>query len=1331
MYTPHFVAALLSQVSVGPDTKPSALFYLAKNNGSSNKKNKAIGTKILRSLLNNLTKKELLNKPEFLTRLFEQVSNGPDAKTSALYWLLRSEMGIAILARQLTIGTERFQKKIASNPCFLDALLAQPSSSSATKGHTGLYSLIEDERGCEILQNLLADKVFKQKLLTHPDFMPALLEKIQVEPDRNSSAFHQLSLTKKGIEILLDLLTDIPFETFPPDTLTHFINTLLLTPQNYTMRASTLYNLVSVDPEKGIKLLRNMLTSVLFKSSLLAQPDFINALLSQINKIGPYYPPVLWCLITSPEGIELLTLLLADETFKRNFTLHSDFLISLLTRRPAKQLNAKYTSGLTNLAEYPVGIQLLQNLLASEAFKTKLIFHPGFIPALISRTFVNQSTTFELMPWLDFLVNGPEGLEIFRGLLTNDKFKTQLFSHPEFLPSLLVQHPTGLQGVERSAFASLAANPVGVEIAHIMLKDVSFVRSCITNKEFVKLITFHPQILTLFCRAVLIEFPRVAPIGPPTSLFCELLETPKGYQIVKHLMDNPLAKTAVLNHLGLSRQEPSLYWLFASESGFLLFTSLLRHHQQYLLLASDLTPQTLFQHPRVSLLIRMGQINPDLFLFIAATGPSDEAFISCLANPIFSPWATTAKGRSLLDVINTSSLDEDTKTRRKQYLSDAFQRYSSQISDGNFVVHLNRLGSLHTQPPDGASPPQLPEAVVPSYQIDGVSVTDTQSFIQHIQWILNQPVFRAYHDAFVALASNQTIRNPIDYSEVLSQLKTLCAWMNHYVLNGLPIPEPYPEWTESFALCDDGVLNTFGEMFNEFSNQPALATYLQQVQSDTSSRYNRLFFTPSNLEVHVPKSAIQAEMGLSSALPRFDVFMRSWNRIQRRWVAQTAMEPLINPDPLIESLIGPLEIVGPTIAPEVLLEKYPAYRRSPLFAKPFNLRNFYAFIADMPEDDERLETSVPLRRDLSKALKIKANAFLVDHQIVTEPKIVHMFNELLWQFLTRVDIGTMTPAERRIYHNLLIKCATAVDGLAFIKFCIQSHQGEVGRININNVLYSFDDNYSIFSLLIANPFYAEWLFGFKMVMTQIEEKPHIRFEAEASGLSDLAKALLGSEKTTLELESILHQPGTLFFWLYYFQGDPARKELFQAILSFLLASPKRLYAYDTLAPLLYDMQKSPMVSNLDKVLVQTFLQARLDVQSTILQTQSDESVKMKDDTFWLTACTLTTPNIGTRIMPMIRTNSELLKTLGNPKNWNAFCYLVNGDPDMIFEAMTLEALVTTTMDVEQLSPLESNVSGMAVDNPDRFFQPQREKNRQESDMCEDDSERNKRPRRIQ
>ena len=100
-------------------------------------------------------------------------------------------------------------------------------------------------------------------------------------------------------------------------------------------------------------------------------------------------------------------------------------------------------------------------------------------------------------------------------------------------------------------------------------------------------------------------------------------------------------------------------------------------------------------------------------------------------------------------------------------------------------------------------------------------------------------------------------------------------------------------------------------------------------------------------------------------------------------------------------------------------------------------------------------------------------------------------------------------------------------------------------------------------------------------------------------------------------------------------------------------------------------------------------------------------------------------------MPMIRTNSELLKTLGNPKNWNAFCYLVNGDPDMIFEAMTLEALVTTTMDVEQLSPLESNVSGMAVDNPDRFFQPQREKNRQESDMCEDDSERNKRPRRIQ
>ncbi len=92
-------------------------------------------------------------------------------------------------------------------------------------------------------------------------------------------------------------------------------------------------------------------------------------------------------------------------------------------------------------------------------------------------------------------------------------------------------------------------------------------------------------------------------------------------------------------------------------------------------------------------------------------------------------------------------------------------------------------------------------------------------------------------------------------------------------------------------------------------------------------------------------------------------------------------------------------------------------------------------------------------------------------------------------------------------------------------------------------------------------------------------------------------------------------PGTLFFWLYYFQGDGLRKNLFNAILHFIFSSTKGLYAYDAIAPLLHGMQKRSYVSETDKVLVQTFLNARLE-----------EQLKMKSDVFWQTACNLTNLN---------------------------------------------------------------------------------------------------------
>ena len=1182
-----------------------------------------------------------------------------------------------------------------SIPQFMTAL--QMTHDLYPESKSVLDFLSEWTEGRKIIFDLLTDS----ELLSHPSFLPKIMAHLSRRQSLNTSTIFASLRASKSF--------------YTPS----FVSSLLVQISSGPFANTSGLFWLAKNGLHGIRIIRTLLSKT-SKSQLLYRDEFLSTLLAQIPSGPDTNTSALSWLLVHPLGIKILRhqLQIARKSFKTSLLSHPNFLSTLLPPLASTPEDIEQgPSRLDWLLEPSGEYEALQGLLAIDSVNPILLSHPDFLLALLTKRTIDQNP--HISP-LVLMMSSFTGIKILRGLLANPTFIADFLSHPSLLNSLLVVNVDGFDYFSTSVLDILVLFPEGMEVLQHLLTNSALLQACVYNSEFIGFITNKPQTLTVFCEALLANHR----INGSASVLSMLLETSYRSLVVKQLMENPATKAAILNHFFLSNPDLQLDWLFTNEAGFSLFTDLLRHHRLELLQGiSSSSPRKLFNQPQIRQLIRMGQIDPNLFLFILATGSSDAEFVAGLENKTFSLWATTARGYSLSDVIDASSLDEDTKSRRKQHLSDALQRYTRRISDTNFIIHPHNLGTVHSQPPDDALPPSLPEAVPAEFTIDGLLDIEIQSFTQHIHWILHQPSLKAYHEAFSALWLNTTIRNSTDFPVISNQLKTLCAWMNHYVLNELPIPEPYPDWIDSLKLCDDGVTNTFGEMFNEFSNQPALATYLQQVQSDTIARYNALFSTPSNVEVHIPKNAIQAEMGLASSIPRYDVYLRMWNRTQRRWVAQSAMETLVNPDVLIKCLTDSLVIntqlptstEGATtlLSHSMLDEKYPDYRRSPLFAKPFSLREFYAFIADTSKDDERLETSIPLRSDLIEALKTKAESFLTEQRIITTSKITNLLNKLLWRFLTITDLEKISTSEQKVYDGLLLKLTSATDGPAFIKQCIESHQEEIDHINIDNFLRSSQGAPSVFSTLIANPFYAGWLFGFKLIITQVEEKPLIHFQPEASELPSLAKALISSEKTSIALESILNQPGTLFLWLYYFQGDATRNELFQAILSFLLSTPKSLYAYDALYPLLYDMQLSPTVSDFNKVLVQTFLEARLSEQLTL-----------ENEDCWLTACNITTlHNQSERIMNQLRSNQWLLSTLNKPKNLDAFCYLVNDDPRIIDDMLTLRGEQTRS---------EDSAATMEVDSPEttartrrsQFFQPRKNEHHKHK-IDEEDQQKHK------
>lgn len=933
------------------------------------------------------------------------------------------------------------------------------------------------------------------------------------------------------------------------------------------------------------------------------------------------------------EDISLARLLLNDLSL----------LPSLLKLKPDN------TSPLYLLATEPDGRKELKELLMDEDGRRAFLSQADFLTAFLARKTNSPGKNTSPLFWL---VGSPE-LEIILKELSNEDFQNDLVSHPQFLQTLIA--PVDKPNENTSALFWLAKTTPGVLRLEKWFSNPKVIESISTGEN-----------LDHFVTALMINASQ-----GNVSAFSQLLGTPTGCNAVRHLLANPLIRTKIMQHFNIPEKNQHVDWMFQSPAGLSLFRFLFQ--QQRLDLLNE-HPARLITHPDIQVYIRLGKLDPNLFLLLAAGEKDDESFLQCLENPLCTPWATSELGHSIADMIRAAPLDTTTKERRIRRLEQAMTEYTKRISDHSFVTHPNALGSIHHQAPEQPIPPELPaiDEELP-YTIDGLDNSIIQSFRQHIAWILSQPELHAYHRAFRTLSLNKVIRNANDYPAILENIKTLCSWMNEYIEHQRRIPEPYPEWIKSLSYCDEGVTTTFGEMFTEFSRQSDLARYVQQAQNDANAFYCRLLAIPSNMEVHIPKQAIQAEMGRVSTLPRFDVYLRNLNRIQRRWSAQYAMQMLIQPEQLVHHLVSSLDIPESTLSYEQLMEKYhTSYKYSPIFGRPLSETEFMTFITNRAADDIiGIEPTFSVRRDLRTALEEKALSFLYTEGVLTEKDTRVEERELLWRFLTAPNLENLSAHEHRLATNFLKKCSMSADGLAFIKDCIESHVADITKINPENLFFCNDEGDSIFSLMISSPYFSEWLFGYHLVVTRPNTGTHeqISFHFEdvpTSPMKPLAQALLALEKTKLALEPALTQRGTLPFWLYYFQGDGLRGKLHNTLIKFMMQSPNGLYTYDALPPLLYDIQTNPNASAVEKTLVTSFVE---EMVNGLIQT--------KNDACWLTAAILNaTPAkarsfIVDKLLPTLRQDPWLLQTLENPKHWETFCFIAGHDENIIRDVLAL------------------------------------------------------------
>ena len=1176
-----------------------------------------------------------------------------------------------------------------------------------------------------LLENCFALEEFKQALLTHPQFIPTLLalRRPNAGADANTSLLYCFTTTPQGMTLLKNYFA---LEEFKQALLTHpqFIPTLLaLRCPNAGAEANTsaLY-WFAVQPKFGT-LLEAWFKADNFKQALLTHPQFIPTLLALRcpNAGANANTSALYWFVVQPEVSTLLKEWFKADNFKQALLTHPQFIPTLLALRCQKAGANANTSALYGFAIQPKFSTLLKEWFNADNFKQALFTHPQFIPTLLALRCPNAGANANTSALYWFVVQ-PEVSTLLKEWFKADNFKQALLTHPQFIPTLLalIDKKSKYHGNESVLLALVNLLPLNQAFL-LAIFDSSHFNQWVLEAENTNIL-----INTLF------SYQNNKTIA--SCAFSILLAKGRpGQEIVKYLMSMETIRDAFFTHFSILNDEArrTCLQLLRTDSGFLLIHALSINERIALLSTASL--QMLFKHPQIQQLIRMNQIKSEWFLFIALNQEDPLTDIQYfLSQNTLSPLAINAAGDSFYALANSLPENHPFKLEVLTSIEQALIEQSKHSSKNNFWMHLDEISLLQEDKPLETTPgnlanlklPEPPAILDPGKNIEGVDENVIKTMEQHIEWVLMQEGLLDYHQSFKNLSKNTSIRRAPYFPKVLALLQDLIPIMNE-CLSQKRVPT-FLAW--NLTECLTGVLDQLHQMHDVFKGVHPVKACSKAILIESLGKYSSLLGVPASMEVHLPQHDLNALLGIASpkTIPHKDPYKIEWSATQLNWVAQQAsLQFIMIREKLQDEMIMPLLKMAleallfdtkeqATIDLTGLLETQweltpfhlpmDSFNSSRLFEKNvFDVYSFLAYLLNQTVNDieAHIENNTILslsraevEKNLYEKLITQFEKWIQDSHLTAlpNPKIINSYCELLWQFLTTESITIDQ-------YNLLAQMPLAIEGPALIQYCLQKNQDQYGLIQHERFFINLGtSNDSLFSLLLKNPLTTCWLYEFTIKLERINNHPlKCTFEVLPHHLNFSEKWLIGSCRLAFEdaLENALIQPGTLFFWLYYFQQQPLHTKLFEAIMRFIFLKNDHLFTYDSLLPLFYAMQLSEETSDNDKILVRSFLENRMQ-----------EQLKSKNPAYFQTACFLQDNPEAMKIRTQTHTEQHSWFKFAQKSHPQEAAYLLN----------VIEIPEVPNNSANQTRP----------QNPANFFMPPKEnrrRRRSDSDLDFNEDER--------
>jgi hypothetical protein len=540
--------------------------------------------------------------------------------------------------------------------------------------------------------------------------------------------------------------------------------------------------------------------------------------------------------------------------------------------------------------------------------------------------------------------------------------------------------------------------------------------------------------------------------------------------------------------------------------------------------------------------------------------------------------------------------------------------------------------------------------------IEGVNDLLIQQVKQYIDWITIEPQLKNYHEHFRELLHNPRIRNADDYAKLLKKLQKLFPLMvKHVEQKSIP---SFNEQQLGPDVCGIGVFDRLDYIANLFGAGHPFEHIMYNLIQTTFSDYNSLYAVPVPIAVHVPKEWLLARLGWASYEAKEDKHLIRFTPLEIAQIAVNCSEGVINAETLLgQQMINNLleefdrvfyrmgeknKIPITQINIEDIDDLHPLticqkiFSNSELFINiPMKtMDDFFKFTLGWSEkeigdatdegvfkfdniniDEARKSIETKLQKSFAEWLDKPEQAF------IPRKTTVDYYSNLLWEFLTEEIIDL---SERRDLNELLTKITTATDGPALIKYCLESNKDKVSLIRMNRLFEALpndppnkpDIHNNLIAILLANPFYAQWLLGVKINIANrlsFQDPIQITFSSvEEENFSPIINNLFSDDKLTADLDEeidhLLTKSGTLFLVLTYFHKYSIYHEILQVVVDFLRVSCSYLFEYDSFLPLLYDIQQSSYVSDENKEVVVKFLNDLMEQQ-----------IKSEDIDYWQTA----------------------------------------------------------------------------------------------------------------